>query len=81
MNAPLSMPLLFTSHSGVVHFDGKPLDELTAVRMQVALRKMALDAPCQSLAEHVYHTARDQALAAIREAREQSHQSSQRLSA
>ena len=70
----LFLPLLFTAHSGVVHYDGKPLDDFTAVRTQVALRRMALDAPCLSLAEHVYHVARDQALAAIKEARLQAEQ-------
>ena len=70
--SPLFMPLLFTAHSGTVHFEGRPLDDFTAVRMQVSLRKMALDAPPLSLAEQVYHVARDQALAAIRDSRRQS---------
>ena len=69
----LMIPLMFTSHCGVVHFDGRPVDDFTAVRAQVALRKMALDAPALSLAEHVYHTVREQALAAIKAARQQSH--------
>ena len=71
MSTPLFLPLLFTSHCGTVHFDGRPIDDFTAVRAQVALRKMALDAPSLSLAEHVYHVVRDQALAAIKQARAQ----------
>ena len=67
----LFIPTLFTAHSGTVHLEGKPLDDFTAVRMQVALRKMAIDAPALSLAEHVYHIAREQALAAIKAARSQ----------
>lgn len=73
MTSPLFLPLLFTAHSGTVHLEGKPLDDFTAVRVQVALRKMAIDAPPLSLAEHVYHVAREQALAAIKDARQQSY--------
>lgn len=69
MTTPLFMPLLFTSHSGTVHFEGRPLDDFSAVRMQVALRKLAIEAEPLSLAEHVYHVARDQALEAIRVSR------------
>lgn len=71
MTTPLFMPLLFTSHSGTVHFEGNPLDDFTAVRMQVALRKMAIEAAPLSLAEQVYHVIRDQALEAIKESRKQ----------
>lgn len=68
----LFRPLFFQSHSGVVHFLGRPLAEFTAIRASVALRKAALDAPPGSALEAAYADAKEQAERAIALARRQS---------
>jgi len=41
----LFTPIWFTAHSGTVHFEGRPLSELSSVRAGVAIRRAGLDAP------------------------------------
>jgi len=68
---PIFMPLFFTAHSGIVHFLGRPMSELGAMRAHVGLRVAALDAPSGSAAEILFSAVKEQAADAISEARTQ----------
>lgn len=72
MTRPLIMPLWFVAHNGLVHFEGRPLTELVAMRARTTLRKAALDAPVGSQAETIFAAAKDQAEQALADARNQS---------
>lgn len=69
----LFIPCWFLAHSGVVHFLGRPMSELGAMRARTTLRKAALDAPAGSQAETIFAAAKDQAERALADARRQSH--------
>lgn len=65
----LFTPLLFTAHSGSVHFEGRPISEFTATRAGVAIRRAGLDAPRAQT--WIYHIAHEQLFAAQAQAKAQ----------
>lgn len=67
----LFAPLLFTAHSGVVCFEGRPLSDFTATRTGVAIRRAAMALPFPSKAFDVFDRAHDQLVAAVGDARAQ----------